>query len=95
MATSFSAGRIRSNRSEPPTIDKQLVNFITWGCESSAIFFVIYKGGRECQLSDAKTDGMVYCVPLRGFGNSIVIILLLFLSIRCWNNTFNANQQNR
>jgi hypothetical protein len=26
---------------------KQLVNFITCGCESSAPFFVIYKAGRE------------------------------------------------
>ena len=32
---------------EPPTMDKQLVNFITCGCESSAYFFVIYKAGRE------------------------------------------------
>jgi len=27
---------------EPPTMGKQLVNFITCGCESSAPFFVIY-----------------------------------------------------
>ena len=26
---------------------KQLVNFITWGCESSAPIVVIYKTGRE------------------------------------------------
>jgi hypothetical protein len=26
---------------------KQLINFITCGCESSAPFFVIYKAGRE------------------------------------------------
>jgi hypothetical protein len=26
---------------------KQLVNFITYGCELSALFFVIYKAGRE------------------------------------------------
>jgi hypothetical protein len=29
---------------------KQLVNFITCGCESSAPFFVIYKTGREPML---------------------------------------------
>ena len=29
MATSFSAGRNQSTRSEPPTMGKQLVNFIT------------------------------------------------------------------
>ena len=38
MATSFSGGRSRSTRREPPTIGKQLVNFITCGCESSAPF---------------------------------------------------------
>ena len=32
---------------EPPTVGKQLVNFITCGCESSAPFFVINKAGRE------------------------------------------------
>jgi hypothetical protein len=36
-----------STRREPPTMGKQLVNFITCGCESSASFFVIYKAGRE------------------------------------------------
>jgi len=44
MATSISDGR---SRREPPTIGKQLVSFITCGCESSAPFFVIYKAGRE------------------------------------------------
>jgi hypothetical protein len=47
MATSFSGGRSRSTRREPPTMGKQLVNFITCGCKSSAPFFVIYKAGRE------------------------------------------------
>jgi hypothetical protein len=48
MATSFSGGR---NRREPPTMGKQLVNFITCGCESSAPFTsVIYKAGREPTL---------------------------------------------
>ena len=32
---------------EPATMGKQLVNFITCGCGSSAPFFVIYKAGRE------------------------------------------------
>jgi hypothetical protein len=35
------------SRREPPTMSKQLVNFITCGCESSAPFFVIYKAGRK------------------------------------------------
>ena len=42
MTTSFSGG---GSRREPPTMGKQLVNFITCGCESSAPFFVIYKAG--------------------------------------------------
>jgi hypothetical protein len=40
MATSVSGG---GSRREPPTKGKQLVNFITCGCESSSPFFVIYK----------------------------------------------------
>ena len=43
----FSGGRSRNTRRELPTVSKQLVNFITCGCESSATFFVIYKAGRE------------------------------------------------
>jgi hypothetical protein len=42
MATSVSGGG-----REPPTMGKQLVNFITCGCKSSAPCFVIYKAGRE------------------------------------------------
>jgi hypothetical protein len=34
MATSFSGGRSRNTQREPPTMGKQLVNFII--CESSA-----------------------------------------------------------
>jgi len=34
MVTSFSCGGSRSTRREPPTMGKQLVNFITCGCES-------------------------------------------------------------
>jgi hypothetical protein len=48
MATSFSSGRSRSTRREPPTMGKQLVNFITCDCESSAPFFVIYKASIIC-----------------------------------------------
>jgi hypothetical protein len=50
MATSFSGGRNRSIQREPPTMGKQLVNFIACGCESSAPYFVIYKAGREFTL---------------------------------------------
>jgi hypothetical protein len=39
MTTSFSGGR---SRREPPTMGKQLENFITCGCESSAPFWSLY-----------------------------------------------------
>jgi hypothetical protein len=39
MVTSFSGGGSRSTLREPLTMGKQLVNFITCGCESSAPFF--------------------------------------------------------
>ena len=35
---SYSGGRNRSTRKEPPIMGKQLVSFITCGCESSAPF---------------------------------------------------------
>ena len=38
IATSFSGRRSRSTQREPQTMDKQLVNFITCGCKSSAPF---------------------------------------------------------
>jgi hypothetical protein len=46
MTTSFSGGR---SRREPLTMGKQLVNFITCGCESSAPFFSS-PGQRLCEL---------------------------------------------
>jgi hypothetical protein len=52
MATSFSGGRSRSPLREPPTMGKQLVNFITCSCKSSAPFFVIYKAWRESNKFD-------------------------------------------
>jgi hypothetical protein len=45
LATSFSGGRSRSTRWEPPTMGKQQVNFITCGCESSAPFLQFTKPG--------------------------------------------------
>ena len=47
MVNSFSGGRSQSTRREPPAMTKQLVNFITCNCESSALFFVIYKAGSD------------------------------------------------
>ena len=45
-----SGGKSRTTRGETPTMGKQLVNFITCGCESSAPFFVIYKARHETTL---------------------------------------------
>jgi hypothetical protein len=44
VATGFNGG---GSRREPLTMGKQLVSFITSGCESSSPFFVIYKAWRE------------------------------------------------
>ena len=49
MATSFSGGRSLSTWREPPTMGKQLVNFITCGCESSAPFLA-HPAFRPCEL---------------------------------------------
>ena len=46
MATSFNGER---NRREPPTMGKQVVNFITCGCESSAPFLA-HLAFRPCEL---------------------------------------------
>jgi hypothetical protein len=46
MVTSFSGGRSRSTRKEPPTMGKQLVNIITCGCESIAPFCNLQSQGR-------------------------------------------------
>jgi hypothetical protein len=65
MATSFSGGRSRSAWREPPTMGKQLVNFITCGCESSTPFFVINKAGREptlCRID--RCSVCLYCDSL-------------------------------
>ena len=45
MATRFSGGRSRNTRGEPPTMGKQLVNFIICGFQSSAPFLLITKPG--------------------------------------------------
>jgi hypothetical protein len=44
-ATSFSGGRSRRIRREPPSMGKQLVNFITCNCEWSAPFLQFTKTG--------------------------------------------------
>ena len=61
MATSFSGGRNRSTRREPPTMGKQLVNFITCGCESSAPFLAHLAKGN---VSFCHHLASVICRPL-------------------------------
>jgi FtsP/CotA-like multicopper oxidase with cupredoxin domain len=70
MATSFSGRGSRSTRREPPTMGKQLVNFITCGCESSAHFFVIYKAGRESAAPTVEILQPTYSVTT---GDSITL----------------------
>jgi hypothetical protein len=53
MATSFSVGRSRSTRWEPPTMGKQLVSFITCGCESDWYLHFSH--------SEAKVEIVKYC----------------------------------
>jgi hypothetical protein len=66
MAISFSGGRNRSTRREPPTMGKQLVNFITCGCESSAPFF--------CNLqSREQTHGVLVIGLYELLGNPTIL----------------------
>jgi hypothetical protein len=53
MTTSFSGGRSQSTWREPPTMGKQLVNFITCGCESNAPFFEICKAVEKALIQPA------------------------------------------
>jgi hypothetical protein len=63
-------------RREPPTMGKQLVNFITCDCESSAPFCVIYKAGRE-PTQVRVTRSLVLCV-------CFVHLFFSFFSIFLW-----------
>jgi hypothetical protein len=51
----------RSTRREPPTRDKQLVSFITCGCEPNVPFYVIYKA---VALSTIKSNQMYFVLYL-------------------------------
>ena len=59
MATSFNGGRSRSTRRDPPTMDKQLANFVTCDCELSAPFSQFYKAGGE-PTPEVKGHKMIY-----------------------------------
>ena len=73
MATSFSGGRSRSTRREPPTMGKQLVNFITCGCILQ---------GKYKHTTNVKTDALsrrnIIC-------NAIVWFMIWFMVL---NATF-------
>jgi hypothetical protein len=56
---SLCGGRSWSTRREPPTMDKQLVNFITCGCELSAPLLVIYNARREHTFSELPLLGIL------------------------------------
>jgi hypothetical protein len=45
-------GRSQSTRREPSTMGKQLVNFITCGCESSAPFLQFTKAGANHDIAE-------------------------------------------
>ena len=57
-----------SARREPPTTGKQLVNFITCSCESSAPLIVIYKAGREPTLYGVNLRRMAWTHPILVIG---------------------------
>jgi hypothetical protein len=81
MATSFSGGRSRSTRRESPTIGKQLVNFITCGCESSAPFFVAESGiktpkSNRVNLSDFTAFYCISGLMVRMLSSSMVDCVL-------------------
>ena len=77
MATSFSGGGSRSTRKEPPTMGKQLVNFITCDCESSAPF-----------LAHLAKDHVSFCHHLA----SVVHRKLSHLNLLRRNHWANCNQ---
>ena len=94
MATSFSGGRSRSTRREPPTMGKQLVSFITCGCESSAPVLQFTKPGANprricdrlvCVVRQsnylthwATRDPYIVCMTSR-----YVLPFIHFLCLRC------------
>ena len=77
MADSFSGGGSRSTRREPPTMDKQLVNFITCDCESNAHF-----------LAHLAKDHVSFCHHLA----SVVRRKLSHLNLLLRNHWANCNQ---
>jgi hypothetical protein len=62
MATSFSGGRSRSIRKEPPTMSKQLINFIT--CAASRIMFSGFR--LLCMLNVLGIPSVMYVKCFRG-----------------------------
>ena len=68
MATSFSGGGSQGTRREPPSLGKQLVNFITCGCEWSAPFCSLQSWARAQFLTRSRNG-------LQNRANAIVFFL--------------------
>ena len=83
MTTSFSGGRSWSTQREPPTMGKQLVNFITCGFESSAPFlYARLKTGRIMWLDMA--GGRTHRFPHNNFSSAYRIFTKLGHMIPLW-----------
>ena len=73
LATSFSGGRSRSTRREPPSGPWES-NRITCGCESSAPFFVIYEAGRPFKCNE---NNVTHVRTLYKSWLSLIILILV------------------
>jgi hypothetical protein len=78
---------VKETRRNPPSMGKQLVNFITCGCESSALFFVIYKAGRETTPFKASWVFLIF------FFNKCMCIVCLFFLFLCFFKILIQNQR--
>ena len=70
MATSFSCGRSRSVRTEPPTMGKQLVNFITCGVVFKEVFEDTKRTNNDLQKITHKTKDRATRIPQKPELNS-------------------------
>ena len=78
---------VKETRRNPPSMGKQLVNFITCGCESSALFFVIYKAGRETTPFKASWVFLIF------FFNKCMCTVCLFFFVFVFFLNFNSKSK--
>jgi hypothetical protein len=83
MATSFSGGRSRITRREPPTMGKQLVNFIT--CSLPDEGYSLYVLFNKLMFICMKLSKFVILVPIQNTLWLLESICLIF-----WNLTTKA-----